>query len=219
MAMKIFGKSGGGLLTVFKGSSLDDVNSALGKMPQVMEQFSNQLDRADDLLGRLPNKSNQFFTGFTAGIIDKVLPALEGINKTDFTDLGLKIGESLGANISSVMSLIGSGKWWDLLLLEAELAFSKMLQLPVVKQLTELSMFAFGQRSKEDNEWLNGGYTGEIEASIEALHTQIAEKEIARIAALKAQAKPEEKTMFACNNCQAGENDNNNVRWANVPTR
>jgi len=57
-------------------------------------------------------------------------------------------------------------------------------------------MFAFGQRSKEDNEWLNGGYTGEIEASIEALHTQIAEKEIARIAALKAQAKPEEKTMF-----------------------
>jgi len=200
MAMKIFGKSGGGLLTVFKGSSLDDVNSALGKMPQVMEQFSNQLDRADDLLGRLPNKSDQFFTGFTAGIIDKVLPALEGINKTDFTDLGLKIGESLGANISSVMSLIGSGKWWDLLLLEAELAFSKMLQLPVVKQLTELSMFAFGQRSKEDSEWLNGGYTGEIEASIEALHVQIAEKEIARIAALKAQLKPEEKPMFAPEN-------------------
>lgn len=94
-AMDIFSRSGGQLLTVFKGSNLDDVNTSLGKMPKIMEEFSAELERVDTLLGRLPNKSDQFFTGFTAGIVGELIPGLEGINEFDFSQLGKNLADSL----------------------------------------------------------------------------------------------------------------------------
>ena len=93
--MDVFGRSGGELLTVFKGSSLADVNASLGRMPELMQRFSAEMERADTIMGRLPNKSDQFFTGFTAGIINQILPGLEKVNDTDFTDLGENLGLEL----------------------------------------------------------------------------------------------------------------------------
>lgn len=145
MAMKVFGKSGGELLGVFKGSSLDDVNRTLGAMPALMERVAGKFDQVDDILGRLPNKSNQFFTGFTAGIIDQVIPAMEKIDGYDFTSIGESIGQELGSSINAVMNLFSSDEPWTAFILEAELAFAKLLNLPVVKQWAELFDFTYMQ--------------------------------------------------------------------------
>lgn len=108
VAMDIFGRSGGELLTVFKGSDLDDVNLSLGKMPEIMEEFSSEMERVDTLMGRLPNKSDQFFTGFTAGIIDELIPGLETVNGFDFTDLGKSLGDTLGDALRTAAFLIAT---------------------------------------------------------------------------------------------------------------
>lgn len=99
LAMDIFGRSGGELLTVFAGSDLESVNRTLGEMPVLMQQFANELDYADDLLGRLPNKSDQFFTGFSVGVLEHIVPSLETIDGFEFTSIGKSLGDSLGKAI------------------------------------------------------------------------------------------------------------------------
>jgi len=108
LAMDIFGRSGGQLLTVFSGSNMDDVNTSLGRMPEIMQEFSGEMERADTLLGRLPNKSDQFFAGFTGGIINQLIPSLETVNGFDFTTLGESLGKSLGDVIAHAAFLIGT---------------------------------------------------------------------------------------------------------------
>lgn len=124
LAMDIFGRSGGELLTVFKGSNLEDVNAALGRMPEVMEQMSVELERADTLMGRLPNKADQFFAGFTSGVIGDIVPGLERIDNFDFTD----IGESLGNAVADGVHLLTSGAIWDVFSKGAEIAVLKLDQ-------------------------------------------------------------------------------------------
>lgn len=114
-AMEIFGKGGAGLITVFKGSNLDDVNASLGRMPMLMQKFSKEMERADTLLGRLPNKSDQFFVGFTAGIVGHILPGLEEINKKDFTELGENLGRTIGRGVQSLRD----GTFWEVVGLRA----------------------------------------------------------------------------------------------------
>ena len=98
-AMAVFGKSGGELLAVFEGADLESVNASLGRMPEIMQEFSAELDHAGDLLGRLPNKSDQFFAGFTAGVINELIPSLETVDNYDFTTIGESLGNSLGKAI------------------------------------------------------------------------------------------------------------------------
>jgi hypothetical protein len=124
MALSIFGRSGGELLTVFKGSDIDDVNESLGKMPEIMDQFSGAMERADTLMGRLPAKSDQFFTGFTAGVIGQILPALESVNDKDFTELGKNIGDGVALGIE----LLISGDIWEIFSKQAEIAILKLDQ-------------------------------------------------------------------------------------------
>jgi hypothetical protein len=116
LALQIFGRSGGQLLTVFKGTNLDDVNESLGRMPEIMEKFSGSMERADTLMGRLPNKSQQFFAGFTSGVIDQLLPALEKVDDHDFTTLG----ENLGKSIADGLAMLTDGTAWELFLLHAQ---------------------------------------------------------------------------------------------------
>ena len=108
LAMDVFGRSGGQLLTVFKGSNLDDVNQSLGKMPAIMQEFSAEMERVDTLMGRLPNKSAQFFTGFTVGVTEQLIPSLETVDNYDFTTLGKNLGDSLGEAIAHAAFLIGT---------------------------------------------------------------------------------------------------------------
>ena len=119
VAMDIFGRSGAEVLKVFKGTTLEDVNASLGRMPEIMEQFSGAMERADTLMGRLPNKSDQFFAGFTAGVVGQILPGLEQINDKDFTELGERIGDG----VAQGLQLITDGTIWDVFILQAEKAF------------------------------------------------------------------------------------------------
>jgi hypothetical protein len=101
-AMEIFGRGGMGLTTVFGG--FDKAATALGRMPEIAERFVGAMGRADELISDvLPVKSQQFFTGFSAGIIGELLPALEKIDDYDFTDLGLSVGSYIATGFQGLL--------------------------------------------------------------------------------------------------------------------
>ena len=125
-ARDIFGKSGAGLISVF--DNVKEVENSLGRMPILAEQFADSMGRANDLIGRLPLKSDQFFMGFTAGIVGQILPELEKTNEFDFTTLG----ENLGDALATGMEAVTSGRVWDLVKLQAESAFNKIMTSPVL---------------------------------------------------------------------------------------
>lgn len=148
-AMGIFGRAGAGLITVFEGSNLDDVNASLGKMPQLMQQFSGALERADTLMGRLPNKSDQFFAGFTTGIIGEILPGLEAVNDKDFSLLG----ENIGIAVSNGIVALKDGKIWEVFSLQGQKAMLGLQTSPAFNGLAAAinATLDFGARSE------NGG--------------------------------------------------------------
>lgn len=111
-ALEIFGKGGIGMTTVFPG--MEQAANALGRMPELAERFGGAMGKANDLIGHLPNKSDQFFTGFTAGIIGELLPQLENIDKHDFTD----VGQSLGKSLATGFRMFLDGTWWEALKLK-----------------------------------------------------------------------------------------------------
>jgi hypothetical protein len=100
-AMEIFGKGGMGLTTVFSG--IDGAVTSLGKMPATAQQFGAAMGEANDLLGHLPIKSQQFFTGFTAGIVGELLPQLKRIDEYDFTEVGMSVGASLATGFQGLL--------------------------------------------------------------------------------------------------------------------
>jgi len=122
-AMEIFGKSGAKLMTVF--GQFDNAAKDLGRMPEVAEKFAASFDRASDIIGNLPAKSDAFFVGFTSGIIGQLLPALEDVNQKDFTELGERLGNALG----SALEGISDGMFWEAVSLKAagslQLGFQK----------------------------------------------------------------------------------------------
>lgn len=119
-AMEIFGKSGAKLFAVF--GQVDEAAISLGRMPEVAERFAASFDKAGDIIDALPNKSDQFFVGFTSGIIGELLPALDEINKKDFTTLG----ENLGDSISSALEGLRDGTIWEIWALKGSKAIAEL---------------------------------------------------------------------------------------------
>ena len=105
-AMEIFGKGGMGLTTVFDG--LDDATVSLGKMPEIAAEFADRMGEANDLIGNLPLKSDQFFMGFTAGIVDMILPGLNDINEFDWTMVGKRLGDSLTSAVKEASIILNT---------------------------------------------------------------------------------------------------------------
>jgi len=172
-SMKIFGKSGGELLPVFKGSSLEDINRSLGRSVEVMNKFAGKFDEVDDKIGRLSNKSNQFFVGFASGVVDQMLPALDRVDGYDFTNLGQSIGEFFGA----AMSFLTDDTAWKLFVLNAELALAKILQLPGFKQVAMLGeRLANGGNLNPVASISDGGNVTLIQEEIDQHYASIAEK-------------------------------------------
>lgn len=118
--MEIFGKSGASLINVF--GQVEDAAQFLGKMPGIMQDYAGAMARADDLIGELPTKSEQFFAGFSSGIIGELLPALEKLNAHDFTELGQKLGNSLSQGIR----FFDSDLPWQILQLRGYAATAKL---------------------------------------------------------------------------------------------
>ena len=99
-AMGIFGKGGMGLITVFEG--LPAAERALGRMPAVAQQFGKAMGEANDIIGHLPLKSDQFFMGFTAGILGTIMPGLQQIDNFDFTNIGKDLGEAIAEGFQMI---------------------------------------------------------------------------------------------------------------------
>lgn len=98
--LAIFGKSAGDLLPLFAdGGAIDNANSALGKMPDVLARNVPLLDEISDIFDRLPLKATQLF----AGILDQLGPTvrelLKAFESIDFTPIGQKIGAFVGVAI------------------------------------------------------------------------------------------------------------------------
>lgn len=160
-AMEIFGKGGMGLTTVFEG--IPDAVTALGQMPEIAKEFAGRMGEANDLIGNLPLKSNQFFMGFTAGIVDMILPGLNQINEFDFTPLGKRFGDALTSGIKEASIFIngfidslmgqdsfGSGGYGTNRYEEAQLALDLADQLAVKNK--EVAKFN-EDRQKKMNEF------------------------------------------------------------------
>ena len=102
----VFGKGGAGLLAVFE--NVEEARRSLGKMPAVAQEFADEMGRANDLIGRMPNKFDQFFTGFTAGIVGELVPALEKIDGLDFTDAGEALGKDIAPKVREIADAMAS---------------------------------------------------------------------------------------------------------------
>lgn len=164
-AMEIFGKGGMGLATVFEG--LPSAAVALGRMPELAQKFAGAMGEANDLLGHLPTKSDQFFVGFTAGIIGQLLPNLQKIDGYDFTTLGENLGNALGVGFQSLTD----GKVWELFSLHADKALTALQTSPAMNGLAA-AINAFWDAATTENGASNGTFSGNYEkyknAGIEA---------------------------------------------------
>jgi len=120
-AMEIFGKGGMGLTTVFGG--LESAEKSLGRMPELAKQFGAAMGEANDLVGHLTVKSDQFFMGFTAGIIGELLPGLKMVDEYDFTTFG----ENLGKAVADGVNMLIDGSIWEIMQLHAD-KFQNYLQ-------------------------------------------------------------------------------------------
>lgn len=119
-AMEIFGKGGMGLTTIFPG--LKDAEKTLGRMPELAQKFGGAMGQANDLIGHLPVKSEQFFTGFTSGIVGELLPNLRKIDEYDFTE----IGDNLGKSLAKGLYFVQDGETWSGI---ADLALGSFVRL------------------------------------------------------------------------------------------
>ena len=96
IAMTVFGKSGGELLPVLRNfsSEIENAKGELGSLPKIMDESSGKFDTISDKLQIVKGK----FTEFAAGIIDRVLPALElftvSFAKIDAAGLGQKLADA-----------------------------------------------------------------------------------------------------------------------------
>jgi hypothetical protein len=100
-AMRIFGRAGAELQSLFVSGDIDDVARSLGAMPEVLERNARQFERIDTLMGRIPNKSRQLFAGIGDMLADELLGPLDALNSIDLTAAGQRIGAFLDLAIES----------------------------------------------------------------------------------------------------------------------
>jgi hypothetical protein len=109
MAMQLFGKSGGALLTLFadKGA-FENAGKFVGSQAEIMNRSAGVFDAISDKLGRIPDKLKGFFVGFLepiSGALDGILTKFEAF---DFAASGLKLGESFMRAIEMVRGALDS---------------------------------------------------------------------------------------------------------------
>lgn len=112
VAMQLFGKSGGELLTLFAdGKAFANAGAFLGTQAEILNRSSGVFDSISDKMARIPEKLQGFFVGFLepiAGDIDAILTRFDNF---DFAALGLRFGnafsmENVIATISASVPLI-----------------------------------------------------------------------------------------------------------------
>jgi hypothetical protein len=93
LSMDIFGRAGGKLNQLFGDmeGAVAEAKEELGSLPQIMAQYAPTFDKVGDKLSSIGGK----FVEFAAGIIQRVLPALESITVALARVDASKIGQQL----------------------------------------------------------------------------------------------------------------------------
>ena len=108
IAMGIFGKSGGALLPLFRdfGGTMSTASGQLGSMVSIMNENANAFDAVSDKINVIKGK----FVEFAAGILTKIVPALDFITEALSRIDAAKIGSDLAkAFIGATTAMEGFG--------------------------------------------------------------------------------------------------------------
>lgn len=103
MAMDIFGKSGGKLLTFFSDMGMQGVQNALGKQSTVMLENAGVFARTADAMNIAGVKIRGFFVGLAENTAPQLITLVDKLEKLDLTG----VGESLGNGIAIAVELLG----------------------------------------------------------------------------------------------------------------
>lgn len=108
MAMKIFGKSGAEMLTVFSDGKggLSSAAETLGGQVEILNRQAGSFDQISDLLEGTGKKLQGFFVGMADAIGPKLLPALEKFNAMDFSGLGQSAGAATVSLVSGITTAL-----------------------------------------------------------------------------------------------------------------
>jgi hypothetical protein len=95
MAMQIFGKSGGELLTLFADTgAFENAGKFVGTQADILNRSAGIFDEISDKLARIPDKLKGFFVGFLEPVSGALNGILDKFESFDFAASGLKLGES-----------------------------------------------------------------------------------------------------------------------------
>lgn len=104
IAMQIFGKSGGELLTLFAdGGAMAKAGQFLGSQAEILNRRAATFDEISDILARAGEKLQGFFVGVLDSVAD---PLLEILQKFDSLDLA-KMGQDAGKFILEAVDMTG----------------------------------------------------------------------------------------------------------------
>ena len=133
-SMQIFGKSGGELLPLFSNFSgeIDNARGELGAMIGIMDRNSGSFDTASDKINVVKGK----FTELAAGILDRMIPAIEAVTRAlariDTAAMGQRIadifvgGQEAMSGFSSAIDAMNMGDFslaWEMAMMSAKLQF------------------------------------------------------------------------------------------------
>jgi hypothetical protein len=122
LAMKIFGTSGGALLPVLRNfaGEVSNAKGELGSMPSIMNKYNDVFGTVSDQIGVISGK----LTEFAAGVLSKVMPALELITTAlanfDAAGFGAKLagafvgGKDAMNGFSAALAAFKTGNFSDM---------------------------------------------------------------------------------------------------------
>jgi hypothetical protein len=107
LAMQIFGKSGGELLTLFAdGKAFANAGAFLGTQAEILNRNAGLFDEISDKLGRIPAKLQGFFVGALEPIAQNLNDILTKFESVDFAKMGQDFGAKIPEMVAGIMSFV-----------------------------------------------------------------------------------------------------------------
>jgi len=126
-AMKIFGKSGAGLLAMFASRGFGEAAAQVGNQAAILDRNAALFDAVSDRLGTAGTKVEGFFVGVAEKVAPVLLPLLDRFVAMDLA----KMGQDYGDFIAMTAQLINDGKLADSLGLMISIALGKGVNILV----------------------------------------------------------------------------------------
>lgn len=127
-AMKLFGRSGGELLTLFSNSgAMAEAANAVGAQADILTQNADMFDKASDILNGIGTKLQGFFVGVADTLVPALMPLLEAADGIDLSGMG----QDLGNAIAFGLTIITSGNLGNILSAQLKLSGAQFINLLV----------------------------------------------------------------------------------------